>query len=69
MRELIAQTYGLRSVDPMERYATRRCHMGTNNDSIAISSPLAFGTMFLLKGEGMLGSYPNFSTLGFQGVS
>jgi hypothetical protein len=65
----IASAHSLRSTDPMERYAMRRYHMRTNGDSATISSPPALRTMLFLKGEGMLGSYPNLPTLGYLGVS
>jgi hypothetical protein len=54
---------------PWERYTNRSCHMGTNKDSTIISPHLVLRTPLLLKGEGMLGSYPNLLTLGYLGVS
>jgi hypothetical protein len=45
-----------RSIDLMERHATRTCHMGTDNNSTTISSPSSLRKMLLsrdsFKGEG-----------------
>lgn len=65
----LCHSYGLRSVDPVERYATKRYHIGTNKDSTTASSHPTLRTLLLLKGEGMLGSYSNPFNLGCKGFS
>jgi hypothetical protein len=55
----VAPTHNQGSIEIVERYATRRCHTGNDIDSTTISSPSSLRTMMILKGEGMLGSYPN----------
>jgi hypothetical protein len=52
--------YHTRDLDILEAYTTRGCDMGTNIHPLEISSSPALRTMLLYKGEGMLGSHPNF---------
>jgi hypothetical protein len=51
-RALIVSAHDLRSIDLVERYVAKICHMGTNNGSTTISIPPTLRTMFLFKGAG-----------------
>jgi hypothetical protein len=44
------------SVSPMERYTSRRCHLGVGHHSTTIPSSEALRTRLFFKGEGMLGT-------------
>jgi hypothetical protein len=45
-------THDQGSIDLVERYAIRRCHMGTDNNSTTISSPSALRENVAFKGGG-----------------
>jgi hypothetical protein len=53
-----------RCVYTVEKYVPLRCHIGSNNDFTIVSTPSTLRTKILLKGEGMLGSYPILPTYG-----
>jgi hypothetical protein len=53
-----------KSFDPLEKYVARRCHLGTNNNFVEVSTPIALRRTPLLNGKGMLWTYPNLVTLG-----
>ena len=42
----------------MEGYATKSCHLGINNNFIAICTPPTLRTIILLKGDDMLHLQP-----------
>jgi hypothetical protein len=50
-RAPVAPSHDQGSIDPMEIYETRICHIGTDNNSTTISSPLSLRTTLFLKGR------------------
>ena len=68
-RDLVSLAHSPRSIDPMERYATRRFHMGNCSDPTIISSPSSLRTTLPLMEDGMLGTYPSRPILGYLEVS